>query len=212
MARDAQTATAGASAGTRLDFLPLLNPPEFRRAGNSPMALLTHRGNLTLDGSGAGDTADLNLALPLPIDFVWQLNSWAAVINTTADYDRGFFELPINQPGSAQGAATTMNFAVNFSDQINILAGTTVAKMILCFGTGNISPGANPTVPMDKVSPFPWLSYNLPSNPADAALLISGGAGTDLDAGALVFAFQWIGYTLEQGRSHALYTGINGRG
>jgi len=73
MARDAQSFTIGdntAGNNTKVDYILL----QGGGVGVFPVARVVFRGAATLDGSGAGDTADCRITLPLPSDNVWHMD------------------------------------------------------------------------------------------------------------------------------------------
>ena len=118
MARDAQAFTIGdnsAGNSTKVDYILL----QGGGTGVFPVARVVFRGAATLDGSGVGDTADCRITLPLPSDNVWQMDSFALHVESTAAYDNNLFEMYVAPSTTAFGQSTQIDYPIYQVGRLN---------------------------------------------------------------------------------------------
>lgn len=207
MARDAQVATAGITAGTFAENVLL----EGGGLGIIPFSRMVFRGAFALDGSGVGDTADCRLTLPLPSTTVWQLDQLAISIEDTEDYTNNLLELYYAPGTTAFGESTQLNFQLlpfvgvsphNIGTFLNLVPG----------GQGRNVAGTAQAFSLGNRGPFDVISFNDSSGGADPVVWMGGGADTNLTGGTCRFALTFLGYTFEQMRRGNLYAGFSSRG
>lgn len=207
MPRDAQTATAGVTAGTEARYIQL----EGGGIAQFPASRMVFHGSFGLDGSGVGDTADCQLTLPLPDGVVWQLDQWAVTIATSEDYNEGIFQQTF-KPYSGSGISTTIDHPIIRcrSNNPSQVAGALVCGYALG-GQVVSSLGVNLNALSDGFDPFRVISYNN-ADVADPVVWLSSGTGTQATAGTLMFYITYLGYTFEQMEMAWLHSGLNTRG
>lgn len=210
MARDAQAFTIGdntAGNNTKVDYILL----QGGGVGVFPVARVVFRGSATLDGSGAGDTADCRITLPLPSDNVWQMDSWAMHVENTDDYDANVFEMYVAPSTTAFGESTQVNFPIYQAGRADPTQSTlqqtyALAGQMFASATSAIAAG----VIFDD--PFRIITFNDVSAGADPVIHLSGGSSTAVTGGTVRLVVSFLGYTFEQMSNAALWVGLNQRG
>lgn len=174
--------------------------------GIRPFSQVVFRGNFTLDGSGVGDTADCRITFPLPHNVVWQLDNFFFETNGS-EYTDGIFSLFYAPSTSAFGDSTELRFVTATTIDSFVTATLSVNNIVL---SGLLSAADSS---YDQQSPFRVVSFQDESGGADPALHISGGAGTNINAGNIArLAVVFLGYTYEQMNSGLLFAGLSERG
>lgn len=212
MARDAQAFTIGDnSAGndTKVDYILL----QGGGVGVFPVSRVVFRGSATLDGSGAGDTADCRITLPLPSDNVWQMDSFATHVEGTVEYDACRFEMYVAPSTTAFGQSTQVNFPLSQTTASNPSQAAGASSVTYFIGGQAESVtgvGLNSAVILDD--PYRIISFNDVSGGADPAIWLSGGSNTNVTPGTIRLVVSFLGYTFEQMSNSALWVGLNARG
>lgn len=208
MARDAQQFTWAGDADQKIEVAPLVHNPE---SPIQPDAVIAFRGFATLDGAGAGDTADCRITLPLPGNWIYQLNSFQAAYESTArNYNQAMLELYYAaQPGAFNGQTTQLNYGcmVGFAyDLAN--AGTVTCPIV---PTPREQASDSPVFQDKGASPFRNFIVGSDIGGTDPVLWLSSGAGTNPAGGTLRMAVTFARYSLQQFISAGLYTGLHER-
>lgn len=206
MARDAQTETVNG------EYIQL----DGGGVGVLPYALMSFRGSVTLDGSGASDTADCRISLPLPSNNVWQMDTFAFYVTNTTGYTNGTFELYFNPSSSEFGQSTQIDYPLFPSiPVVNTGAGNVYS---ISYGLGipgyTLAGGGQARqglVVSDRLSPFGLLSYNDESAGADPTIWISSATSTNVGSGTARLAVTFKGYTFDQANSALLRAGLSNR-
>ncbi len=211
MARDNQAFTIGdntAGNSTKVDYILL----QGGGVGVLPVARVVFRGSATLNGSGAGDTADCRITLPLPSDNVWQMDSFAFHTETTAGYDVGVFEMYVAPSTTAFGQSTQVNFPLmQLAGRSAVPGGTNSFPYAIAAQAKNTS-GSTFASSLTLDDPYRIISFNDVSAGADPVIHISGGSETNIASGTIRMVVSFLGYTFEQMSSSALWVGLNHRG
>lgn len=208
MARDLQEVTVGVEPGTFSDFSPLTGGGIM----NAPMALVSHRGEFDLDGSGVGDTADTRITMPLPIDTGWQLIACHMEVHTTIEYDKAQLELTVRPAGIQSGGAQLLRFPFMQSDQWDHEVATVVFNQYLPAANNFNSPGADSALALGIISPAAWLFFNNSQAAANPVFWLGAGDATAVTGGSCHFSFLWAGYTFKQCEGAGLYMNPQPRG
>lgn len=185
--------------------------------GILPYSKAVHRGNLGLDGSGAGDTASCRVTLPLPSNTVWLLDHWSAAVyyntNPTTPYAVGNFEMYYAPSTTEFGQSTQINFPIAFSAKYDITGvtryqGLGLGQSAKCL----VASATNSDVAIRTGDPYKILSFNDESGGADPVIDISGNSSQAIaQDGSLLFAVGWLGFTFEQINRAELWAGFNSR-
>lgn len=211
MARDAQAFTIGdnsAGNSTKADYILL----QGGGVGVFPTARIVFRGSATLDGSGVGDTADCRITLPLPSDNVWQMDSWALHVESTAGYDVNLFEMYVAPSTTAFGTSTQINFPVVKTANVDpSQSGNSSTAYALGGQIANVSGSSIDTTLLFD-DPYRIISFNDLSGGADPVIHLSGGPTTNIAGGTVRLVVSFLGYTFEQMSNSALWVGLNARG
>lgn len=211
MARDNQAFTIGdntAGNSTKTDYILL----QGGGVGVFPVARVVFRGSATLDGSGAGDTADCRITLPLPSDNVWQMDSFAFHVEGTTDYDMNLFEMYVAPSTTAFGQSTQINFPLSRTAPIDpAQSGTGSSSYAFASQPANtVNQGVETMVGFQD--PFRIITFNDVSAGADPVIWLSGGAQTNINSGTIRLVVSFLAYTFEQMSNSALWVGLNHRG
>lgn len=208
MARDLQEVTIGTEPGTFSNYVPLSAGGQF----TMPNAIVSHRGEFDLDGSGVGDTADTRITFPLPADQAWQLNSFHVQLHDTSDYDKCLLELTVRPPPVQNGAAQLLRFPLVQSDfwQHEVAA---VDFHQYNFAVSNFnSPGADSAIVTGMQSPGSILFYNNTQSFANPVIWIGAGDTTNVTGGSFKFNLLWLGFTKEQSDTAFMWNSSQPRG
>lgn len=211
MARDAQAFTIGDNStgnNTKVDYILL----QGGGTGVFPVARVVFRGAATLDGSGAGDTADCRITLPLPSDNVWQMDSFAFHTEGTTDYDVGLFEMYVAPSTTAFGQSTQVNFPLMQLGERNPVAGGSLNTPYALAGQAKSTAGTAIEAAISMDDPFRIITFNDISAGADPVIHIGGGGNTNLTGGTCRLVVSFLAYTFEQMSNSALWVGLNTRG
>ncbi len=208
MAEVEQLATAGVTGGTFADFTLL----EGGGVAMMPAAHMAHRGAFVLAAQTGTDTANLRLTLPLPNNLVWQLRTFHCVVEDSAGWNRGDFELFYAPTTQEDGNSTELVFPLQASAAI---ASSSTADSIRNFVFA-ISDDADATAGAwvgvlgrgSGMTPMDLMSFNDGTMNAVVALRAAAAAPV---AGVCRFAQTWLGYTFEQMRSSYMWAGFNNR-
>lgn len=209
MARDNQAFTIGdntAGNATKVDYILL----QGGGVGVFPVARVVFRGSATLNGSGAGDTADCRITLPLPSDNVWQMDSWAMHVEGTAQYDNNLFEMYVAPSTTAFGQSTQINFPVYQAGRTQPTS--TFIQPYALGGQMYSSSGSAMESGVLFDDPFRIITFNDVSAGADPVLWLSGGSSTAVTGGTVRLVISFLAYTFEQMSDAALWVGLNTRG
>jgi len=198
VAIDTQTVVVGGSGtGTTKEYIPLTGGG----LGILPMARMVMRGAIALDGSGAGDTAELSLESTLPDNVVWQCTSlfhtiqWADL--PAAPWSLAQFEYAASPDGTAPTDLfyPMIVFPTDVSGKQGIALGNA--------GAGPIQ-GAMPGV--QGQTPFANFTFAVAGD--IYRFRLAGPDTTDSDS-TLTFYWTWLAYTFEQARAAPLHIGFN---
>ena len=202
MAADQQIATASA------EVLPFNTyPAEERRWSNIPHSRVVHRGTLELDGSGAGDTADLRLTLPLGGRDVYQLNTvqlWMQNGANTIEYGKwAALELYLlDRPSEAFGTSTQMNIGVQWSDNYETFVGAGINQRFGGLGylvEDSAAPNVGGSAPGWITDPGRLHLLGSDLGGTDPVYVMSAGTSTNVNANTqLRYWFEWLMYDFEQ--------------
>lgn len=197
---------------------PILQGLENRSGPNDPVMLLTHAGTIALDGAGVGDSADIQLTLPLPANMVWGLQACFGGLENVVDnkfvhdeWTNGQFRF--NFVPFDQQVATRFDYPVLIEDENDpsmIPGGPEFAHLV--FGAFEDNLGSS-----DWAIGMPWMSMphrfmtqGLPNGGTNALLWLSTGSITNIDTNtSLRFAFVWNGYSVDDRFQSVLHTQNN---
>jgi hypothetical protein len=205
MARDAQSFTIGdntAGNNTKVDYILL----QGGGVGVFPVARVVFRGAATLDGSGAGDTADCRITLPLPSDNVWQMDSFAFHTEDTFGYSQNLLEMYVAPSTTAFGQSTQVNFPISrFSGAQP--GGTTLSSFYGIAGQPRDTSGNAIEAMMKFEDPFRIITFNDVSAGADPVIWLSSGTNTNIGSGTIRLVVSFLAYTFEQMSDSSLWVG-----
>lgn len=212
MARDNQAFTIGdnsAGNNTKVDYILL----QGGGIGVFPVARVVFRGSATLDGSGAADTADCRITLPLPSDNVWQMDSFAVHVEGSADYDANVFEMYVAPSTTAFGQSTQINFPLSKTVGANVtqVPGAFSSSYALAGQIESVTGGSLDSACIFD-DPFRIISFNDLSGGADPVIHLSGGPTLNVATGTIRLVVSFLAYTFEQMSNSALWVGLNHRG
>ena len=198
MADDQQLATAN------LEILPFNTlDSEERRDTAIPHARTIHRGQLQLDGSGVGDTANLRLTLPLESRDIYMLNNMflyhaASSGSLQSTYIIGWLELYLlDRPSDQFGQSTQMHIGLEQSDEYAIPQGE-----VKYWGpgfkqlTGNMA--RNPY--QESIGDIGRIQYmGTELGGTSPVLGLDSGSNTNVNTDTTLFYwFEWLAYDFEQ--------------
>ena len=211
MARDNQAFTIGdnsAGNSTKVDYILL----QGGGTGVFPVARVVFRGSATLNGSGAADTADCRITLPLPSDNVWQMDSFAFHVENTVGYDTGIFEMYVAPSTTAFGQSTQVDFPLMQLGPRSAYPGAAVKSMYALAGQSLSTAGVAIEAAVGMDDPFRIITFNDISAGADPVIHIGGGSNTGIASGTIRLVVSFLAYTFEQMSDSALWVGLNHRG
>ena len=197
MARDTQAATA----------LPQVFGLQ-RNSLGEPRQLCVHRDTLALDGSGVGDTADLQLTMKMPENVVWQLwsfNAWLTGQVTTPEYILGEFDIYSTPIPGLPARQHKYTLSIQTYQQA-IVVGEVPTNYIHLGGSENASGVPfNATAAGPGVTPFN--SWVLGQGQSDPILFLGCGNTTNVDTdNSLIYELVWRGFYTEDLTTAALYS------
>lgn len=202
MAVDNQDYTAIASL---IPFETLYPEPDRYRT-SEPFGRLIHReplgDDVTLDGSGAGDTARLRLFFNLPDKFVFRLTSLRLLMYTTdVNWGQAYAECYLIPLPNRSDNKTLVNFPLSRDFGAVSVPGVETNITFTLGQTGNPSQshGASP-------SPYSQLPLFYGGGGSASGLVLNIPTSTDTSpAGTFSYYAEWLVYNVEQARRSALW-------
>lgn len=211
MAVDLQTFTADSFTST---FTTIYRPPQIEKT-SEPFGMLYHResggDDPVLDGSGVGDTAQLNLIFPLTPGFIYRLHRFQVQIihgqNNWAE--QGFFSVFLTPPGiGLPGNTTLISYPINRALIAASVPGTETSCLVTLGGgtglsttasTGQVTnPGVNP------IGDIPLIEAVETAGGLQPVLTVAS-PGTNIGAGTFSYWAEWLMYRVEQGNHSGLF-------
>lgn len=181
--------------------------------GLRPFAQASHRGSSALTATTGTDTKSIRIVLDLPDFVVWQLRTFHFTIEDSTEYARGIFEYYFNPTSDAAGQSTQLNYPLAGMSGSHGTAAADKSQNYIIAGADNlIAVSGEWVVPLDRgsgFSPFDMVTFTDSGGAAPTLALYSTVAPTA--ACTARYGFTWIGYTYEQMRNSALYTGLSNR-
>jgi hypothetical protein len=206
VARDAQTAKVGTDFGV-VDVVPLEHNPA---SALTPFQMVSFRGSLVLDGSGAGDTADCRITMPLAGNNVYQMHSFAMWSDVTS-YDEGYLEVYYAPKSGEFGQTTQINFPLTFSRSMDLAqagSGMATYNIASILYDGSTTAYHPQILNADSQSPFKFIFGGAEVGGTDPVIWIGGGSSTAVPSGNLYLVCNFLGFTIDQWSNAALYTGL----
>lgn len=212
MAQDTEDFTVG--DGTAGNSSSVITVPLERDPDNpiAPFQMISMCGSITLSGSGAGDTCDAFIRMPLPGNNVYQMHSWFFAIETeTLGYDEGYLrQYFVPKPGTAH-TAVAQDYALQVGAGFNPMpTGPETYQYVLGHkfqgaAAANWIAGEFEQSPMRNFQPGTGLGG------FDPYLHLGGGTSAAVPGGTASFVINFLSYTLEQWQHSALFTGLSNR-
>lgn len=208
MAHDQQVLQWGSGTGQFTEPVAL----DRGGAGIGPAGIIFFRGAATLDGSGAGDTAETRIVFPLPGGNVHQLYSFGFHIEqSSVDFTQGVLELYTCFLPSTATDSTQINWPVimerggrNLSQSQLQYSGT--------LGFGSLGSGTDRSAePPHGASAFRQWLPGTDIGGANPVLDLGAGGTTAVPSATIRLALGFLTYTVDQWRDARLYAGLANR-
>lgn len=206
MAVDSQSYTA---KQTIIPFTTNLKDPA-RLSSSEPWGRLVHRepggDDVTLDGSGAGDTARLRLFFNLPDNFVCRLlNARLTIYNTDITIADSYAELYLlpGPPPNDVGLATLVNQTLVKSFGSTSVGDVETNSNFVLGGSGSSSSGGGTVTPIQQYTGLP-LFYGDGSTSSGMVWNLASSMDTQ-PAGTFSYWAEWLLYTVQQAEHSTLH-------